>query len=150
MTGLPEGSFTSSVESSAKAYTATVVMIPLAEVSEALSGLAVKKNYHQQSMGQNDSYGGLPRLAMEGTGLDGSIYVFADEGADPERVRQLFSADFSAWINKRPEKFFGFEFGQGTLVTKNPKLVKNAEELDAHVETAVEIARRLKASAQGA
>ena len=134
----------SRVETSAKAYPSTVVMISLEDGTGSLGGLAVKKNYNKQSMGKNDVYGNLRRVTLEGLDLDNRFYVFADEGADPETVRGIFSPSFSAWLNAQPEKFFSFEVGQDTLVTKQPKFPKDEEEMDARVTQACEIARQLK------
>ena len=146
--GLPEGSYTESTHTSVDAYPSTVVMIPVEGLAGTLSGLAVKGNYKKQSTGKRETYGDLKRLPIDGLALNDKFYVFADEDADPERVRQLFSPEFSGWLNERldEEKFFGFEVGGGTLVTKHPKHAKEAEQLDSYVGEASEIARRLQAA----
>ena len=147
--GLPEGSYTESTHTSVDAYPSTVVMIPLTGSAGTFSGLAVKGNYKKQSTGKRETYGELRRLPIEGLDLSDKFYVFADEDADPERVRQVFTSEFSAWLNGRldAEKFFGFEVGGGTLVTKRPKHAKEAEQLDSYVAEASEIASRLNTAA---
>jgi len=148
-TWLPEGTATSSTIDSTNVYPATVVQIPLENLPAVVSGLAVKNNYKKQSFGSDrETYGDLRRISLEGLDLEDRFYVFADEGADPERVRALFSPEFSAWLNAQPGKFFSFEVGEGTLVTKHGgKFPKDAGQIDGYAEEACEIARRLEQAA---
>ena len=146
-TWLPEGTETIGTETNSNTYPSTVVMVSLEKLNGVVAGLAVKGNFKKQSFsGDRNVYGSLGRISTEGLDLDDSFYVFADEGADPEQVRQLFSPGFSAWLNERPGKFFSFEVGDGTLVTKHGgKFPKDAETIDGYVAEACEIARRLEA-----
>lgn len=145
-TWMPEGTVTTETSTNADAYPSTVVQIPVGKLSGTISGLAVKRNYNKQSGGKNTAYGELPRLIIEGTDLEDKYYVYADENADPAKVREIFTPSFSAWLNQREEKFFSFEVGEGLLVYKRPKHAKDAEELDADIATACEIARSLEGS----
>lgn len=143
-TWLPEGTETIGTETNSNTYPSTVIQIPLDKLTGTVSGLAVKRNFNKQSMGKNDMYGDLRRISLDGTDLDPEYFVFVDEQADPEKVRQLFTSSMSAWLNEREGKFFGFEFGQGTLVTKHGgKPPKDAEKLDAQVAEACELAGQL-------
>ena len=144
---MPEGTVTTSTESSVNSYPSTVVLIPLEKTNAILSGLAVKGNYKKQSTGDRETYGDLTRVGTDGLDLAGHFYVYADQGADAERVRALFTPEFSAWLNAREFRFFSFEVGEGTLVLKHPKHAKDAEQLDAYVAEATEIARQLEAAA---
>lgn len=147
-TWLPEGTETTGTETNVNVYPATVVLVPLEKLPGVVDGLAVKKNHGKQTMGKNDAYGDLKRVSIEGLDLDQKFFVYAAEGADPERVRSLFTPSFSAWLNQRDGKFFSFEFGQGTLVTKHGgKFPKEAGPLDDYVSEACELATQLEAAA---
>lgn len=147
-TWLPEGTETQSTETSSKAHPGTIVQVSLGKVPQIVGGLAVKRNYDKQSMGQNDAYGDLGRLVLSGTALGEDYFVFVDQGSDPEAVRALFTPAVATLLNSRPGKFFGFEVGGGSLVTKTPgKHPRDAGQLDALVDEACEIARVLEDAA---
>jgi hypothetical protein len=84
------------------------------------------------------------RVELESEALDERYEIFAGNGQDPNRLRQLFSPTFIVWLaDSAPEKF-AFELVGGNLCCYVSGHKKKAEELDTMRAAATAVATRLR------
>jgi hypothetical protein len=83
------------------------------------------------------------RIELESEQLDKTYEIFADEGTDPNWLRQLFSPTFIVWLAEEAPEEFAFELVAGLLCVNVRGHLDSAAELDAFCEAASMVRTRI-------
>jgi len=84
------------------------------------------------------------RLELESEALDERYEIFAGEGQDANRLRQLFSPTFIVWLAELAPEKFAFELVDGNLCCYVNGHKQEAAELDAVGAATATVATRLR------
>ncbi|HET8815770.1 MAG TPA: hypothetical protein VFM51_12560 [Solirubrobacterales bacterium] len=87
------------------------------------------------------------RVALESEALHDKYEIFALDGQDPNRLRQLFSPTFIVWLTDSAPEKFAFELVDGTLCCYVSGHKEKAAELDAIAAATGAVAKRLREEA---
>jgi hypothetical protein len=90
-----------------------------------------------------DAFRTKQRVELESEDLDRSHEIFADEGTDPNWLRQLLSPSFIVWLNDEAPDGLAFELVAGILCVNVEGHLDSAAELDALCEAAAVVRRRV-------
>lgn len=88
--------------------------------------------------------GDKERVTLESEALLEKYEIFAAEGQDANRLRQLFSPTFIVWLTEAAPDKFAFELVGGTLCCYVNGHKENAAELDAVAAATGAVAERLR------
>jgi hypothetical protein len=84
------------------------------------------------------------RVKLESEALDERYEIFAGNGQDANRLRQLFSPTFIVWLTESAPEKFAFELVDGTLCCYVSGHRKKAAELDTIRAASTTVATRLR------
>lgn len=91
--------------------------------------------------------GDKERVTLESEALLDKYEIFATEGQDANRLRQLFSPTFIVWLTEAAPEKFAFELVGGTLCCYVSGHRETAAELDAVAAATGAVAKRLQEEA---
>jgi hypothetical protein len=132
---------------SAAVYKLTVVLTEVAGMDSIPLLLCHGRHGSQRSDHLDDAFRRprRKRVELESEAFDQRFEVFCDPDQDDVRLRRLFSPSFIVWLAESMPT--AFELANGHLCCFAGGHLDSAAELDAVVAGAVELSRRLQASA---
>lgn len=133
---------------SAAVYKLTIVLIELESLRGPLPLLLCHGRHGSQRTDKLDDAFRSPhtkRLELESEALDRRFEIFFDPDMDEVRLRRLFSPSFIVWLAESMPT--AFELVNGHLCCFAGDHLDSAAELDEMIAGAVELARRLQATA---
>ena len=127
-------------------YRYTVGLVPVPECIELVPELYCQRKFGLRALeGFEDFFRTKKeRVKLESEALDEKYEIFAGQGQDANRLRQLFSPTFIVWLNEAAPKKFAFELLDGTLCCYVSGHRKKSEELDEVRAAATVVAKRLR------
>ena len=127
-------------------YRYTVGLVPVPECVELVPELYCQRKFGLRALeGFEDVFRTeKERVELESEALDRKYEIFAGQGQDANRLRQLFAPTFIVWLNDEAPERFAFELVDGTLCCYVSGHKKKAEELDEVSAAAAAVAKRLR------
>jgi hypothetical protein len=130
-------------------YRYTVGLVPVPECAGFLPELYCQRKFGLRALEKlEDAFRTeKERVELESEALDRKYEIFAGEGHDPNRLRQLFAPTFIVWLNDSAPEKFAFELVDGTLCCYVGGHRKRAEELREISLASAAVAQRLREEA---
>jgi hypothetical protein len=127
-------------------YRYTLGLIEVPDCAGFVPELYCQRKFGLRALeGFEDAFrGDKERVALESEALLDKYEIFATEGQDANRLRQLFSPTFIVWLTDSAPDKFAFELVDGTLCCYVSGHKENAADLDAIAAATGAVARRLR------
>jgi hypothetical protein len=123
----------------------TLVMTQLPATAPFMRELFCQRRFGFRFMdSMEDAFRKRQRVEHESEAVDKKFEIFAGEGDDLNRARQILSPTFLVWLESHSPEAYAFELVAGSLVCNVKGHKKAASELDVLCTASAAVARRLQ------
>jgi hypothetical protein len=130
-------------------YRYTLGLVELPDCAAFIPELYCQRKFGLRALEKfEDAFrGDKERVTLESEKMLEKYEIFATEGEDANRLRQLFSPTFIVWLAEAAPEEFAFELVDGTLCCYVNGHKENAAELDTVAAATGSVAKRLREEA---